>query len=121
MGKADMPKCKAKAADSFLVLVVLRPQMEQLHCTGRMGRLGSHRGTNHTEEAQSPGWPGACLPVRGGTGPHRPQAGPRSLRVSSVQSVGQRGAGREEILKMSQQMRAIGAPRWLAGRRQHGG
>lgn len=67
MGKADMPKCKAKAAGSFLVS---RPQMEQLHRTGRMGCLGSYRGTNHTEEAQSPGWPGACLPVRAGR--HRP-------------------------------------------------
>lgn len=79
-GPSRYAKCRAKAAVSFCVL---RPQIEQLHRTERMSCLGSYRGTNHTQEAQSPGWPGACLPGRAGRG--RPaQATSRARVISAI-------------------------------------
>lgn len=53
-------------------LCVLRPQMEQLHSTEQRGGLDSFWGTKHTQDAQSPGWSGACLTVSAGAGTGRP-------------------------------------------------
>lgn len=35
--------------------------------------MGSFWGTKHTQDAQSPGWPGACLTVKEGAGKGRPR------------------------------------------------
>lgn len=68
---------------------------------GRRGCLSSYLGASCTQDAQSPGWPGACFTVGvGGAGLHRSMSG---AQVSLVQPEGRCSAEERRVLKIAQQ------------------
>lgn len=81
---------------------------------GRVGCLGSYLGASHTQETQSPDWPGADLTVRAGL--HRPPSVAQvtgGWRSCSLQ-VGA-GLGEEVSCKSNSKCKAILIP-LMAGR-----
>lgn len=68
---------------------------------GRRDCLSSYLGASRTQDAQSPGWPGACFTVGvGGAGLHRSMSG---AQVSLVQPEGRCSAEERRVLKIAQQ------------------